>query len=156
MKRIVAKYPSGQIKEVGLKDKNGKQGSWTFYNEDGTVSREANYKDDLLHGEFRRYNPNGSIAYYFNAVEGKSLGRGYETYEDGAMREEFISENGLHKPINYWDEKGVQLMKDGTGMKIECIGPGGHQKLAQYYENGVFIKEIKLNDVRYGAFREEK
>jgi len=150
MKEIVKYYEDGKLKEKGLANKKGKQGKWQFYNENGSLFIEAEYKDDEEHGVFIRYFEDGKIAIKSNFKNGVREGHGIEYYENGHAREEWIYESGEYSPINFWDEKGNQLMKDGTGKKLEEFHSG--LKVEQYFENGRAIKEVKLNTISYGKF----
>jgi antitoxin component YwqK of YwqJK toxin-antitoxin module len=150
MDKYITFYESGSLKEVGYTNEFGKQGYWVKYNEEGTKFSEENFSNDKKHGLFIRYNENTTIACISNFVNGFHDGLGVEYYEDGSVLEEWAYENGNFTSINFWNPKGEQTLKNGTGTKIETYHSG--LMIEFYYENGNFIKELKLNSVRFEGF----
>lgn len=156
MKEEKQYYLNKQIKEQGFVDKKGKQGKWYFYKENGKLFKEVEYENNEEHGLFIRYHDSGVIAYTTHFNHGLQDGMGVEYYENEKKKEEWIYQDGQYKPINFWDEKGEQLMKEGTGKKIEVFGASGSEVVEQYFEKGEFIKEVKLTNVIYGSFNPMK
>ena len=73
------------------------------------------------------------------------------------MKESGTNANGEYHPLEYWDEQGNQLMRDGTGKKIEVYGAMGLDIYEQYFENGKFIKEVKISEkYSIGKFKPKK
>ena len=84
-------YANGQIKQI-LKDevmtwffKNGRikaqgpyidgkmEGQWTFYRETGELWQQGELRHDLKHGEWIRYDRDGSIEYRESFRDGKQI-----------------------------------------------------------------------------------
>lgn len=154
MKEVIYYHKNGKVKESGAANKKGKQGKWQFFNENGSLSIEAEYKDDEENGPFIRYFEDGKVAYKSNFKEGIHDGLGFEYYENGHPKEEWVYESGAYSPINFWDVNGNQLMKDGTGKKIEEFHSG--LRVEQHFVKGKSVKEVKLNTVVFGKFIPDK
>ena len=146
MKKVINFYSNGNIEECGYEDELGKQGRWLFYNEKGDLYIETEYLDDKRHGESIRYHDNGNIAFKSRFQNGYHDGPGVEYYENGRILAEWVYNNRVYTPINYWDINGNQLMKNGTGKKIELYGADGELIVEQYYENGKFINQFYYNN----------
>jgi antitoxin component YwqK of YwqJK toxin-antitoxin module len=54
MKETVRNYENGILKEKGFETKKGKQGKWQFFNANGSLFIEAEYKGHEEHGSFVR------------------------------------------------------------------------------------------------------
>jgi len=145
-------YDNGLLKAKGLMKEGLKQGKWMFYFESGEVQMEINYKDDIQDGEFKRWYTNGNLAVESFYIGGRNDGCWKDYYETGNIKEIGEYQNGVYIPIEFWDEKGVQLLKDGTGKKIEKFGYLELDVFEQYFEKGKFIKEVKISSMGYGGF----
>jgi len=75
--------------------------------------------DEELSGPFKEWYSNGQIKYlgthlsYYD-YDGEFL----SFYEDGSKKEESFYEDSMKNAINYWNEKGEQLLKNGTGTTV--------------------------------------
>ena len=62
-------------------------------------------------------------------------------------------QTGEYYPNNFWDEKGEQLLKNGTGKVIRKFGPTEAEIFEQYFENGEYLGEKKISGAIYGKFK---
>jgi antitoxin component YwqK of YwqJK toxin-antitoxin module len=152
MKEVIELYDNNQVKEKGYLDSKGKQGKWLYYYENGSLFKEVEYLNDIENGIFLRYFDNGQMAYKSNFMHGKHTGPGIEFYENGNIKEEWIYKNEEFFPINSWNEKGIQTMKNGTGYKIEKYSFNIDKV---YFENGRFIKRVEISRSEYLGFNSE-
>lgn len=152
MKEIVEYHPNKLIKEKGKVDENGKQGKWQFYSEEGLIFMEVEYRNNIEHGLSTRYFSNGQVAIRSNYSDGKLDGYGTEYYENGNIMEEWIYQNGEFIPIDFWDVKGEQTLKKGTGFKMVEFDPNGGDVYKQYFENGIFTREEQIKSSTYLGF----
>ena len=121
-------YQNGQLKETGSLIDGKKVGLWTYYYENGAKRLEANY------------------------VEDKNDGKWTEWYENEKITEEGIYKNGEYVVRNFWDEEGEQLLINGSGKTIRKFGTSQGDIYEQYFENGEFKGEKKIQGVTYGKF----
>lgn len=71
--------------------------------------------------------------------------QGVDYAEDGRLKEIGRYNNDEYSPIDFWDQEGKQLLKNGTGKKIEEYGSKTLVDIyEQYYDNGQFLKEVKV------------
>lgn len=152
MENATTFYDNGNLHEIGFEDDLGRQGKWTFYNEDGSIFKEVDYKDDKCNGDFVRYHSNGIVALQTTYANGVMDGKGVEFYENGSIKEEWSSQNGNYSPINYWDEAGNQLLKEGTGKMPFYYGTDDHKIVEKYFENGKVVKEVVIKDDGFIVF----
>ena len=87
-------YPNGNVK-MEVKSKNGKpDGLGRFYDEDGNIVFEGNFKNGLMNGKMLNFYPDSSIHNEINYTNGKPDGL-YKTYnQDGTPVVEVLFENG--------------------------------------------------------------
>jgi antitoxin component YwqK of YwqJK toxin-antitoxin module len=145
-------YDNGNLKAEGITLNGLKEGIWTFFFERGNVCKEINYSEGMENGIWKMWHENGNLYIEQNKIDGKSVGYWKEYYESGATKEIGIYDNNEYIPIDFWDESGNQLLKEGTGKKIERFGSLGLDVFEHYFENGKFIKEIKISSGEYGKF----
>lgn len=118
-------YANGQIAGIGSFANGRQQGAWKFYYEDGALSQKGFYFQDVPDSTWELFYPDGkpSSKGSFNKNELKGLWSYW--YEDGSKSQEIeYSTTSDFRILNSWNEKGVQLIKDGNG------------KYADYYLNG--------------------
>lgn len=152
MELVKEYYDNGLLKAKGLMKENLKQGKWMFYFESGEIQMEINYKNDIQEGEFKRWYTNGHLAIESFYVGGSNDGYWKEYYENGSIKEIGEYKSGEYIPIDFWDEGGVQLLKNGTGKKIEKFGYLELDIFEHYFEKGKFIKEVKISSAQYRGF----
>jgi antitoxin component YwqK of YwqJK toxin-antitoxin module len=149
-------YDSGHLKAEGVNQNGLKDGKWIFFFESGIVCREIHYSRGIENGIWKMWHENGNLYIEQNKLDGKSVGYWKEYYESGAIKEigEYI--NNEYLPIDFWDEGGNQLLKNGTGKKIEKFGSLGLDVYEHYYESGRLTKEVKISNAEYGRFIPKK
>ncbi|MCB0395539.1 MAG: toxin-antitoxin system YwqK family antitoxin [Flavobacteriales bacterium] len=151
--------------KINRKDKNlRKQGRWKDFYENGQMKWEGDYKDDLRHGIFKYYSPEGNlldIKKYENGVELKDVDelvvmKVKEEYDDSARVRSRGTYNKDGKPEGIFKEYGPdgsivsttvysqgtvigQGLMDGGGIKQgpwEENWPNGNIRARGTYKNG--------------------
>ncbi|HTN08282.1 hypothetical protein [Agriterribacter sp.] len=145
-------YDSGVLKAEGIMQNGLKEGKWIYYFESGIKHREINFNNDVENGEWKMWHENGNLYLEQNKIHGRSDGYWKEYYESGELKEIGEYKNGEYFPIDFWDEGGNQLLKNGTGTKIEKFGHLELDIYKQYYKESKFIKEVKISSAQYGKF----
>ena len=145
-------YDSGALKAKGIKKNGLKEGKWVFYFENGKLYREIHFCNDVENGEWKMWHEKGKLYLEQMKINGESEGYWKEYYEDGSIKEIGEYKNGEYFPLDFWDEGGCQLLKNGTGKKFEKLGYLELDIYEQYYEDGKFIKENKISSAQYGGF----
>ena len=120
--------------------------------ESGGIKYIRSYLNGVRHGQWAAFYESGLIEFVGNYVEGKGQGIRKEWYSNGSLKEESYYHNNEQYPINFWDESGKQILKDGSGYTIAEFGTNGWDVYHQFFENGVFIREVKVAGVTYGKF----
>jgi len=145
MKDHVEYFENGKVKVIGELVDFVKHGKWIYYFEDGQKEKEEVYHKGKLHGTFRRWSSEGVLMVESEYKEGKRCGSAKEYYKNGTLKEiGKYDDSGQYWPIHFWDERGLQILKNGTGSKIEKFGISGLEVFRQFYENGHFVKEERL------------
>jgi antitoxin component YwqK of YwqJK toxin-antitoxin module len=146
-------YTNGILKATGLILNGVREGKWLFYYESGQLQREVNYSKGIEDGAWKMWHENGNL-YLDQFIEnGHTKGIWREYYENGRIKEvgEYI--DGEYWPNDFWSEEGTQLLKNGTGKKIERFGYSGLDVFEHFYENGKLVKEVKVSTAKFGSFR---
>ena len=146
------RYGIEELTGNGKKTKLGKQGEWLFKDQDGRVRVIAHYLNNQKHGSYFTFYPNGQIEMDGQHENGVHSGEWKDYYENGQIKQEAHYIGKEFFPTNFWLENGAQLLINGTGKTIEAFGESGHEVVEFHFLNGVFVKEVKLTDVRYGNF----
>ena len=123
----------------------------TYY-PDGQIKQEYETINGIKHGKLTLYFKNGRIKIESNYVQGQPEGIYKEWYENGQLAEEGENVNGDYFVKNFWDENGEQLLKDGNGKTIRKFGFSQGDIYEQYFVNGEFTGEKKIEGVTYGKF----
>jgi antitoxin component YwqK of YwqJK toxin-antitoxin module len=145
-------YGDGALKAKGLEIAGLKEGKWTFYYENGRVFREIHFQNGIENGEWKMWYENDELYISQLKKSGKTDGEWKEYYENGNIKEIGEYQNNEYFPIDFWDEFGNQLLRNGTGKKIEKFGPLESYVYEQYFENGKFVKEVKISGLDYRGF----
>lgn len=154
-------YREGIDPKTGEKDRL-KDGEWFFYNEEGVLMTQENYKVGLKHGVSKEFFDSGKLLQEENYVEGKLEGKAVEYYESTRVRSEknykegtfhgafkvFASDGQLMIQGNYANGKkdGIWIefnnrnkirltskFKDGT----EISSRRENGEFTEYYDNGI-------------------
>ena len=144
MKNYKEYFPDGSLKAEGGMKKDKKDGLWTFYYRNGKKCRVVNYKMDIEDGDWVMWHENGNLYIESNKINGKTLGPWKEYYESGNIKETGYYTDDRYAPIDFWDERGNQLLKNGNGKKIEKFGADLIDVYEHYYENGKLIKDVRI------------
>jgi len=134
-----------------LKD-GKKEGLWTYFYETGEIKHEIDYKNGIEDGSFKLFYENGQIAVESTNVNGKTVGLFIEYYENGNLKQvtEYIDGKGY--AIDFWDKDGNQLLINGNGKIIAEYGAWGGDVFEQYFENRIFIKEVRIKGYTFLGF----
>ena len=178
-----------------LNFENGQQvGSQKYFDELGRLEREEVLFADSDFKEIRYYHPNGRLSY--QGKEGpnyKKIGPQTYWYENGTVKYSYLmDENGNHtspyfefypdgskmlevdrrgvepKYINFWDENGIQHLKEGTGEYFYEFSYGGDTTSYEYhfvdfkkhgvqkeFRNGVLVKYTEMNHGEFEGYHRE-
>ena len=117
-----------------------KNGLHKYFHENGKLSQEVNYKDDIKNGSFKVYDENGNLKVEGNFKEGVQEGY-WKFFEDGSLNQE-----GLYK-----DDKqhGVWKIYHKNGQIVEeCNWNNGNRDgvLKQFLENGELLREVNFKN----------
>jgi antitoxin component YwqK of YwqJK toxin-antitoxin module len=128
--------------------KNGRDGIWNFYHENGKINEDANYKDGLLNGSRKSYFENGQLNEEENYQNGRLNGIRKVYLENGSLKEEGKYENGKENGMfAFYNENGT---KEQESIYLNGIKNG---KEVLFYKNGKIKAEYFIQDtVRNGTF----
>jgi TonB family protein len=109
----------------------GRTGSDTinfFYTDSKKILATQTVKNGLLDGSFQYYYPSGNLMIKGSNKEGEPVGNIEFYYSDGKPKSviNFIppfdptQEAENYKILNYWDESGTQIVKEGEG-NCKCV-----------------------------------
>lgn len=145
-------YDNGSIKGTGIASDGIKEGQWLFYHQSGKLWKKGSFQNGDEDSLWTIWHENGHIHLEYNMTKGVIAGISKEYYENGRIKQiaEYI--DGEYFLIDFWDEKGNQTLKNGTGKKVEAFGNSGLDVYEQFFVDGKFIKEAKISSVNYGNF----
>lgn len=112
-----------------------KNGKFTFYRENGQIEYECFYNNNLKHGKWLFYFPNSKLSKELMFEADSCKGRAIEYYDTGIKLYEGVIKGGIEIVENVWNEKGVQLIKNGTGEHVRYFD-NGKINVKTYYKNG--------------------
>lgn len=115
-------YHSGQLNSEGAYKKGKADGTWRYYNPEGTKLSEYTYVDGLAQGVATEYFRSGAIKYIFPYKDNRFDGYFSEFYPDGKVKQEGWYKDGLRQ------QQWLTYYSDGT---LESD---------YYYLNGVTIE----------------
>ena len=120
-----------KIKYQRSKKDFAKQGLYTEFYPNGEKYEEANYVNDTLHGERKKYYESGAIELIENYSMGAIDAEFKRYYEDGALQQEGLYKE--HVAVGEWKKyyKNGQLEELVTLVNNEENGP-----FQEFYENG--------------------
>lgn len=125
---------------IGYNPVEVKNGLHKYFHENGKLSQEVNYKDDIKHGSFKVYDENGNLKAEGNFKEGVQEGY-WKFYEDGNLYQD-----GLYKND---EQHGVWKIYYKNGqIEEECNWNNGNRDgiLKQYSKNGELMREVNFKN----------
>jgi hypothetical protein len=114
------KYINGDGSDLGKESKipkNGREGLWVIYHENGNKSQEVSYENGVIKGKGTTYHKNGNLWSSSNYIAGKRDGEYRSYYENGNLE---------------WKIKFIKGSREGNAMK--------------YNENGDSVGVVFKND----------
>lgn len=153
-----------------------KDGTWKYYDQNGFLVKEENFKNGLRHGYFKEYAQDGNlikIEKYIddklqnNAPEFKKLDIKFDYYANGKVKIEGSYKDSIPEGVRrYYSEKGdvtnAQIFKDGNIIGEGIIDRSGKKqgKWKEFYapseetKNKIVLKAegIYKNDIKIGKW----
>lgn len=120
-------------------NKNGeRQGTWTWYYQDGQIKEVGNYSNGLLQGENLAYYENGMPKYIANFLNDEMNGEYLSFNEKGAMIQKKNFKDGeLNGPYKAYFAVGEELLEFHVPYREGKI----EDKAIEYYASGEVYKE---------------
>lgn len=130
-----------------------REGKWHFFYDTGRICKEISFHKGVEDGQWKMWHENGNLYLVQCKENGSTVGVCSEYYENGQIKEvgEYINES--YYPLDFWTEAGEQLLKRGTGKKIEKFGYLELDVVEQYYQEGRFVREEKVSSAKYNNFK---
>jgi antitoxin component YwqK of YwqJK toxin-antitoxin module len=98
--------PDGVLERLVTRNASGHITKITEFHPDRSVRSITDIKDDLPHGDFSAFHPNGQIAEQGRYLHGKKNGRFVTNYVSGALWiEQHYLNDKLHGEVSYYDEQ---------------------------------------------------
>jgi len=150
-------FEDGLFTGRGFLEDEQKQGVWYYYYDTGELKQEIEYVNGIEHGTYKFFGKDGTLLICATNANGQLEGEWREYYEDGQLKEVGKYNNNEYSPMDFWDHQGNQLLKNGTGKKIEEYGANALVDIyEQYYNDGRFVKEVKTEGYTYLGFTPKK
>ena len=145
-------FDENQFLGRGFLEDGKKEGLWSYFYETGELKQEIEYKNGIEDGSFKLFHENGRIAIQCTYIKGEIVGRFIEYYEDGRLKQvtEYVNNKGYF--VDFWDKDGKQLLINGTGKIIAEYGAWGGDVFEQYFENRIFVKEVRIKGYTFLGF----
>ncbi|MEW6469324.1 MAG: hypothetical protein AB1458_10380 [Bacteroidota bacterium] len=99
---FVAKYPNGNKRAQGDYINGMKEGEWSYYDYNGTLSTREMYKNDELNGISTGYHYNGKVRFEVIHKNGELNGYYKSYYKNGKMKAEGWYKNGVEEGDWYY------------------------------------------------------
>jgi antitoxin component YwqK of YwqJK toxin-antitoxin module len=142
-------FELGNFISSTVKLKN-KMGTWLYFNKtEHFLIKEENYKDDVLHGQYREFNKAGKITYEVDYIDGKKNGWESTLKKDDAYTRCKIDDDILHgscyKKLDGKDYLVVNYVNGKREGKIICYWPDSRIKMKGQYRDGIQIGKWVIN-----------
>ena len=163
---------NGNKTTEGLYNLNGgAEGTWKYYNDNGTLLSVGNFKNNNLTGEYTSYHKNGDVESIYHYVNDTLSGYFVAYHQNGRMSVQGMFKDGEQhdewryyfpnqtiKAINFFHQgklHGEQKVFSAEGIidKIQLY-EYGHLLGEKIYFNGFLLKEINFNEYT-GEYRIE-
>lgn len=165
---------TGHILSKGLYEDNLKEGSWITYHHNGMVNSvinyrkgkktgaaiyidqrayikyEQNFKNDILHGEYKEYAPGGRLVTSVNYKNGQLHGEKKLYYDNGKIQEESFYIEGKKDGVAKWFTQQGQLVAE---FRYKAGAFDGVQK-AYFNSGGIMSETFYVNDKKEGQYKE--
>jgi antitoxin component YwqK of YwqJK toxin-antitoxin module len=149
--RSTVYYPEGQLMASGKFLDQKKDSIWTYYDEDGWISLQENYKQGLRDGESISYYPDGDIAVKKVFLKDVENGPFIQFFGNGNTEAEgsYLGGNFSGKNIYYYESgkklhEGEYVNGKRNGMWYFYNENGAIRQIIQY-KNGVIVKDEPMN-----------
>jgi len=137
----------------GFLENGKKEGVWNYFYDTGELKQETEYSDGIENGLYKFFSKDGALLIISTHRNGLLNGEWTEYYEDGRLKEIGYYNDNEYSPMDFWDNEGNQILKNGTGKKIEEYGSTLLVDVyEQYYNEGQFVKEIKIQGYKVLGF----
>jgi len=131
-------YPNGKPQEQMVFFENREQGPSAAWYESGQKNYEGDYLRGRQNGSWIYWYENGNKMMEGNFDEsGQKTGKWVYFYESGNRNAEIKHEGSLDLTINYWSDKGNQLVKDGNG-EMKNFHLNGRPESSGTIRNGLY------------------
>ncbi len=107
------------------------------YYSNGKLKEEYHLLNGKFDGKTKAYYENGKIQAKGQYKNGQMTGIWYYFYDNGFIQSIQEFKNGILVSLDFWDIKGNQLVKNGTGV-VSYYNPDGQIGSVMSYKNNVF------------------
>ncbi len=117
--------------------------SQTKYYSNGKIEEMYHIRNGKLSGSYRAYYKNGTLRGEGRYINGHAVGIWNYYYPSGnIMTIEKYNKKGKTVSFDAWDENGIQVVRDGTGIFV------------QYYPNGTIKSRAGYKDCMFDGANE--
>lgn len=142
-------YPDGTRKAKGLYDsKGGQEGKWQFYDHNGNLDTEAEYKESRIQGTWKEYFSNGELSAKADYDDGTWDGLSISYYRNGQLVGELTGEAGerergyvRHSPFGDTTQSLFYVQGNLYGPQYYYSNVGKLDRILTY-QRGELITEI--------------
>lgn len=130
----------GDLGSTGI-PKNGRDGKWVLYYENGNKEQEFNYQSGLLEGVVIRYHDNGNVSTRCNYINGKPEGECFHFYNGGQKQYNILYLNGAKEGVftEYFENGKIKRTGQHKNNKF-------HGSFKNYSDNGNLILEYEMKE----------
>ncbi len=145
-------YPNGNVEAKGAYDENGKKaGKWIWGRIDGSISTEANYLNDQLHGEEQIYYESGILQRCAEYTNGKRNGKSiYYRENPHVISEEGMFVDGKHhgeyKIYSYGKLSEIRVYREDVVVSEKEYVDGKLRTIRLLDENGSLVNVEQYNN----------
>ncbi len=138
------KYINGDGSDLGGQSripKNGRDGNWVLYYENGNKEQEFTYQSGLLEGVVITYHDNGNVSTRCNYINGKPEGECFHFYNGGQKQYNILYLNGAKEGVftEYFENGKIKRTGQHKNNKL-------HGSFKNYSDNGNLILEYEMKE----------